>query len=64
MTEQEMKALQEMMRATVREELDATLDKKLEPIHEKLDDMSFQLDTVYKWVDRIDIDVNKMKKAL
>ena len=38
------------------------MDNKLQPVHEKLDRLQFQMDTVYNWVDRLDIDVKQLKK--
>ena len=75
MTEQEMKALLEASEKRIGMMLDAKLDAmerrlentlaaELEVVNEKLDTLSFQMDTVYRWVDGIDLDVKQLKKAL
>jgi len=59
-TEEKFLSLRQEM-GQIRREMSTKQD--LEPIHKKLDDLAFQMDTVYKWVDRIDVDVAHIKKG-
>lgn len=73
MTEQEMQALRAMMKEVVSEELKPVkadvegikteMQSEFKSVHQKLDHLTFQVDTLYKWVDGIDIDVKSLKKA-
>lgn len=75
MTEQEMKVLLEESEKRIGMMMDAKLDAmerrlentltvEMKAVNEKLDHLAFQMDTVYNWVDGIDLDVKQLKKAL
>lgn len=75
MTEKEMQTLLEasekrigmMMDSklgTVERRLENTLTAEMKEVNKKLDGLIFQMNSVYQWVDGIDLDVKKLKKAL
>lgn len=75
MTEKEMQTLLEasekrigmMMDSklgTVERCLENTLTAEMKEVNKKLDGLIFQMNSVYQWVDGIDLDVKKLKKAL
>lgn len=77
MTEQEMQAIQQMLEASekrmgmmmdakldaMERRLENTLAVEMQTVNEKLDTLTFQMDTVYKWVDGIDLEVKQLKRA-
>ena len=44
-------------------EMEASMTAQFSEVNEKLNELKFEMDTVYEWVDRMDLDVKDLKNT-
>ena len=62
MTKDEIQSVRQLLKEEIGE-LKTSMDEQFTKVNEKLDELKFEMDTVYGWVDSVALEVKDLKKA-